>query len=248
MAGQNGRWRVGAGRWSPSWSAVALSCALGVAVPGEVWAQSLVQLSCSGTVVEARGSAELKRAAGQLRFSLALEAEASNSDAALAELQRRLAAVRTALQALAVRDLQVSSPSTWSRPASRGTPAMVQASLQVNGQLSPAQFQVLVRQVGALPGVRLAPVTTEADRAGDQAARRQLLTRAYQEALGQAQDVAAAIGLSRLQPLEVQIGAGLRPMPLRAAAMADAAVPPFDPDELPAPVDQISLQVRFCAR
>jgi uncharacterized protein YggE len=102
--------------------------------------------------------------------------------------------------------------------------------------------------VGALPGVRLAPVAAEADRAGDRAARRQLLRSAYQDALQQAEDVASAMGLGRLQPLEVQLDGGSRPMPLRAAAMADAAVPPFDPDELPDPLEQLSLQVRFCAR
>lgn len=225
---------------------VASALLLGIASAAR--AQGQVQLSCSGTLVEARGRAELKRATQQLRVSLALEAEAPSSDAALAELQRRLAVVRTALQGLAVRDLQVSSPSTWNRPASRHAPAAVQASLQVSGLLAPAQLQALVRQVGALPGVRLAPVAAEADRAGDRAARRQLLRSAYQDALQQAEDVASAMGLGRLQPLEVQLDGGSRPMPLRAAAMADAAVPPFDPDELPGPLEQLSLQVRFCAR
>lgn len=230
------------------WAGPALAGALLASSPGAAPAQGQVQLSCSGTLVEARGQAELKRSIQQLRLSLALEAEAPTSDAALAGLQRRLAAVRTALQGLAVRDLQVSSPATWTRPATRTSPAVVLASLQVSGQLAPAQLQALVRQLGALPGVRLAPVTTEADRAGDRSARRQLLRSAYQDALLQAQDVAAAMGLSQLQPLEVQIDGGLRPMPLRAAAMADGAVAPFDPDELPGPVERLSLQVRFCAR
>jgi len=216
--------------------------------PSAAWAQSLVQLSCNGTVLEARGSAELKRVTEELVFSLALEAEAVSSDAALAELQRRLAGVRRALQALKVRDLQVSSPTTWNRPAHRGTPAMVQASLQVSGQLPPAQLQALVRQVGAMPGVRLAPVSAKADRAGDRAARRQLLASAYQDALQQAQDGAAAMRLGQLQPLEMLVDGGSRPVPLRAAGMADAAMAPFDPAELPKPMDQLSLRVRFCAR
>ena len=38
-------------------------------------------------------------------------------------------------------------------------------------QLAPAQLQPLVRQVGGLPVVRLSPVATEADAAGDRAAR-----------------------------------------------------------------------------
>lgn len=216
--------------------------------PWAAWAQAQVQLSCAGTLVEARGRAELKRPTQRLRFSLALEAEDASADPALALLQRRLAAVRSRLQALQVRELQVSSPSTWKRPASRGLPAVVQASLQVTGQLAPAQLQPLVRDVGGLPGVRLSPVATEADGAGDRAARRQLLRAAYQDALQQAQDVAAAMDLRQLQPLEVQLEGGGRPVPLRAMAMADGAVPPFDPAELADPVDRLSLQVRFCAR
>lgn len=210
--------------------------------------QAQVQLSCGGALVEARGSAELKRPTQRLRFSLALEAEEPSSDAALASLQRRLAEVRRRLQALQVSNLQVTSPSTWKRPASRGVPEVVQASLQVSGQLAPAQLQPLVREVGGLPGVRLSPVAPEADAAGDRAARRQLLRAAYQDALQQAQDVAAAMGLQVVQPLEVQLDGGARPVPLRALAMADGAVPPFDPAELPVPIERLSLQARFCAR
>lgn len=53
-----------------------------VPLPG--WAQTQIQLSCGGAVVEARGSAELKRPTQRLRFSLALEAEEPSSDGALA--------------------------------------------------------------------------------------------------------------------------------------------------------------------
>ena len=120
-----------------------------VPLPG--WAQTQIQLSCGGAVVEARGSTELKRPTQRLRFSLALEAEEPSSDRALASLQRRLAEVRRRLQALQVSDLQVTSPSTWKRPASQGLPEVVQASLQVSGQLAPAQLQPLVREVGACP-------------------------------------------------------------------------------------------------
>jgi uncharacterized protein YggE len=215
-------------------------------LPG--WAQAQVQLACGGALVEARGSAELKRPTQRLRFSLALEAEEASSEGALASLQRRLAAVRSRLQALQVSDLQVTSPSTWKRPASPGLPEVVQASLQVSGQLVPAQLQPLVREVGGLPGVRLSPVAPEADGAGDRAARRQLLRAAYQDALQQAQDVAAAMGLRVVQPLEVQLDGGARPVPLRAMAMADGVVPPFDPAELPGPIERLSLQARFCAR
>ena len=204
-----------------------------------------VQLRCEGTLLEANGQAERRRSIDSLRLSLGLEAEAATADGALAELQGRLAAVRRALQKLAVRELEVSSPSTWQRAASDNQPAAVQASLQVSGRVAPGQLQDLIRTVGALPGVRLAPVGGEAARDGDAASRRQLLREAYQAARAQAMDLASAIGLSRLTPLEVVIEGANRPVQLRAMA-ADAA--PFDPAELPAPTDRAGVQVRFCAR
>ena len=125
--------------------------------------------------------------------------------------------MRNALQRQQVEELRVTSPSTWQRPADRKRPAAVLASLQVSGRLLPQRLQALIREVGALPGVRLAPVGTEADRAQDAAVRRRLLRAAYQDALAQAREVAAAVGLDRLEPLEVQLdGNDLRPMPMRA--------------------------------
>jgi len=207
-----------------------------------------VQVVCDGTLLTARGTAERERPVRFLRFSLRLSAEASEADTALASLQRRLAAVRTALERLEVEELRVTSPSTWERPAERGRPAQVRASLQVSGRVAPARLQPLIREVGALPGVALAPVTPESDPAGDRPLQRELLREAYRDAYGQAMEVATAIGRTRVTPLEVSLEGGMAPpLPLRAQA-ADAAPPPFDPDELPPPTDRFAVLVRFCAR
>ena len=228
-----------------TWNLLRLLPLLLPLLPAAGLAQSQVQLACTGTLVEARGSAELKRPTQRLRFSLTLEAEEPSTDGALASLQRRLAKVRTRLKSLQVVDLEVTSPSTWQRPASRDKAGAVQASLQVSGQLAPAQLQPLVRQVGGLPGVRLSPVATEADRRGDRAARATLLRAAYQDALQQGLDLSGAMGLKgALKPIEVLLEGGSRPG-LKMGMAAEAA--PFDPAELAAPVDRLSLQVRFCA-
>lgn len=215
-----------------------------VAAPAQ--AQGQIQLRCDGTLLEARGSAERRRSTERLRVSLGLEAEAGSADGALGLLQERLAAVRQRLQALGVQELEVGSPSTWQRPPAPRQPAQVSASLQLTGLVSPRSLQPLIRGVGALPGVRLAPVVAEADPAGDGASRRSLLRAAYQDAVVQARELAAVIGARRVAPLEVLTEGGFRPVMLRAAA-ADAT-PPFDPAELPSPTDRVSLQVRFCAR
>jgi uncharacterized protein YggE len=210
-------------------------------------ARAEVQQRCEGTLLEARGSAEQEQPIARLRFSLFLEAESRSSDRALALLQERLAGVRTALQSLGVEELRVSSPSTWQRPAEAGRPALSQASLQASGVLIPSRLQALIRQVGALPGVRLSPVTPESDPVRSAKQRRSLLAAAYRQARARAADVAAALGLSRLQPLEVQLENDQGPPPAPRALAAKADLPPFDPAELPPPKDMATMLVRFCA-
>jgi uncharacterized protein YggE len=206
-----------------------------------------VQLRCDGTLLQARGSAERRRSIARLRVSLALSADAADADRALAVLQERLAAVRSALQRLGVQELEVGSPSTWTREASRERPAGVEASLSVGGRLEPARLQALIREVGTLPGVRLAPVTPEADQAEAPEVRRALLRAAYQDALRQARELTEAIGRQSVTPLEVEI-IQAPAMPMAVRGMDAAAAPPFDPAELPPPTDSLMLQVRFCSR
>jgi hypothetical protein len=239
----------------PSWSKgqrpiLALATATLVTLTGEpTWAE--VQLRCQGTLLEARGQAEIQRPTNSLGISLGLEAEAAKADQALEQLQWRLAAVRQKLQALGVKEWRAGAPGTWERTGPQGQRISVQASLQVSGRIEPAQLQALISTVGGLPGVRLAPVTAETDRSQDSAIRAQLLRAAYQDALHQAQEVAAAIGRRRqLSPLEVQLdGNGdLRPMPMAMRSDAPApAPPPFIAAELPKPTQQLSLLARFCA-
>jgi uncharacterized protein YggE len=210
-------------------------------------AQGQVQLQCTGTLLEVRGSAELKRDTQRLAVSLGLEAEAADADGALAALQRRLAVVRQRLAALRVQDLRVTSPNTWKRPQDARNPRpQVVATLQVSGQLAPERLQDFIRQVGAVEGVRLNPVSTEADPAAIPAVRARLLRAAYLDALAQARELGAAMGRGALEPLDVRVeGHDLRPMEMRAMAAAPA---PFDPAELPQPTDRLALQARFCAR
>ena len=229
-------------------SATATSIAVTVAagllplLPLQARAQVQLQLRCSGTLVEARGSAQRQRPMAKLAFSLALEAEATRSAEALATLQLRLDAVRRQLQSLDVADLQVSGPSTWTGRNSRIT-----ASLQVSGKLEPRHYQSLVREVGGLAGVRLAPVTGQADPAEDRASAQALLQAAYQDALRQAKQLAAVMGLRQVRPLQVQLEAMPQPYLLKSvAADAAPAAQPFNADELGPPTDRLSLQASFC--
>jgi len=232
-------------RWLSTKGLALLLLALGAGVTSPLRAQAQTAASrCDGTLLEVRGDAEQQRATQRLRFSLGLDAEAGTADGALRELQGRLAALRQILLGFQVQDLRVTSPSTWQRPAERDRPALVQASLQVQGLLAPGRLQLLIRQVGALQGVRLAPVVAEADQSVNRQARQRLLRAGYQDALVQAREIAAAVGLGRVRPIEVQLDSG---GPVMMRAMAEPSVPSFDPAELPQPTDRISLRVRFCA-
>lgn len=206
-------------------------------------ADAQVQLRCNGALIEARGIAQVKRATSRLVVSLGLEAAADDADGALASLQQRLVAVRAALQRLEVGALQVSSPSTWNRPAERNRPAGVEAGLQISGELAARHLQALIRQVGSLPGVRLAPVSPQADTRGDALVRRQLLRAAFADARSQAEDLAGVAGLRRLVPIELGLNGVDRPVALRAMAAPDG----FNPEELPAPTDRLEVLVKFCA-
>ena len=231
--------------WLPTKGLALLLLALGTSVAAPLRAEAQTAAPrCDGTLLEVRGDAEQQRATQRLRFSLGLDAEAGTADGALRELQGRLAALRQILLGLQVQDLRVTSPSTWHRPAERDRPALVQASLQVQGLLAPGRLQLLIRQVGALQGVRLAPVIAEADQSVNRLARQRLLRAGYQDALVQAREIAAAIGLGRVRPIEVQLDGG---GPVMMRAMAEPSVPSFDPAELPQPTDRITLRVRFCA-
>jgi len=208
--------------------------------------EGVVQLRCHGTLLETRGTAEQQRSVERLRFALGLEAEAPTASAALEQLLQRLSLVRSALQGLAVKDLQVSSPSSWSRSRQGGRAPAVEAALQVSGEVEPARLQALVLELGRLPGVQLAPVVPQADRRQDAAVRRQLLQAAYREARGRAEELAALVGRARVKVLEVQVeGDSLRPQALRVAAAA--APGRLDPAELPPPKDQLAVMARFCA-
>lgn len=225
---------------------LSLLVLLQAAGPLAVASAAEIQLRCDGTLLEARGSAERQQPLARIAFSLGLEAEAPSAEAALGLLQARLAAVRGALQRLGTQELRVGSPSSWTRGSEPGRPAVVQASLMVNGKLAPERLQGLIRGVGGLPGVRLAPVMPEADPAGAEAARTSLLAAAYGDAEAQVRPLARLIGRPRLLPLQIQVEGGAGPVLMRAAA-APPAPPPFDPAELPPPIDRLALQVQFCA-
>lgn len=64
--------------------------------------------------------------------------------------------------------------------------------------MAPTRLQALIRNVGSLPGARLAPVATKAERNEDEELRQQFLDTAHRNALNQTQPQADLIGRNRL--------------------------------------------------
>lgn len=224
---------------------MAVAGMLSSAMSHAAMAEGQVQLQCAGTLLEARGQAEQRRTTARLRATLSLDAEAGTSGEALERLQQRLAGVRSAMQALAAQQLRVSSPSTWVRPREKEQEAIVQANLQVSASLPPATLQSLIRTVGTLPGVRLAPVETEADPGDNARVRQELLEESYRDALNQAKTLAFLIHRSVLTPVEIQLETDDMAVPV-LRSMAAGATPPFNPNELNNPSNRITMRVRFC--
>ena len=228
-----------------SWMAVA--GLVGSGIPHAAMAEGQVQLTCAGTLLEARGQAERQRPTARLRASLSLDADAGSAVEALDRLQQRLASVRSALQALGAQDLRVSSPSTWARPRTNEQDAIVAANVQVSASLPPDKLQALIRTVGTLAGVRLAPVETEADPGATAQVREELFKEAYRDALNQAQPMASLINRSVLTPVEIRLETDGMQIPFLRTMSANAT-PPFNPDELNKPRNHLAMLVRFCAR
>ena len=202
--------------------------------------------SCAGTLlqlqVEESGSAAFDR----FRFDLGLEAEGSSKAEAMALLNSRLAAVRTALRPLLSGELTIPAPSTYRTGGGNGagaTPQRDHASTSVSGVVRKANYDPLIQVAGRLPGVSLRNITALAD--GDREAElgTSLLRKALHEGQRQAEITAAALGLSQLKLLRIDQRSGGSPRPMPYARMATAS---FNPEEAPAPARSVSLALDYC--
>lgn len=197
---------------------------------------------CSGTVLHLTVQEQGHTRTDRFRFTLRLEAEASNAAAALEQLNGRLARVRTELRPLVQGKLEVPAPSTFpiSRSESRDR---YRASTTIQGTLSRSTYDTLIQRAGRLPGVRLQGMTSLASAQSQMELEERLLRRALARGQSQAMSTASALGLSQVKLLRID----QRSQPAtRGLAMAATAAPRFRPGEAPLPTGSLSLTLDYC--
>ena len=137
-------------RW-PTGSVALMGLAL-LSLQNPVLAQ---QPACAGTLLQLSVAEQGRTAVDRFRFSLALSGEGGSEQAALNQLNQRLARVRQSLQPLIVGRLTVPSPSTYPRTGSPGGKRSFVANTGVSGEVSRQNYNRLIQAVGGQPGVRM---------------------------------------------------------------------------------------------
>jgi uncharacterized protein YggE len=221
-------------------AAITLGLGLGLGVAAPLQAQPM---QCNGTVLQLQVQQQGSAASDRFSFSLGLEAEAPSKTAALDQLNARLAAVRRAVTPLASGKLTIPAPSTYRSGGGSSGPVREQASTSVSGVVSKANYDALIQAAGRLPGVSLRGFTAEAAGGSEAQLRAKLLRAALADGQRQAQTIADALGLRRVQLLRIDQrgGAPIRPMPYAMAARSS-----FNPDEARPPESTVSLALDYC--
>ncbi|MCP9830321.1 SIMPL domain-containing protein [Synechococcus sp. HJ21-Hayes] len=220
--------------------AITLGLGLGFGVVAPLQAQPM---QCNGTVLQLQVQQQGSAASDRFDFNLGLEAEAPSKTAALDQLNARLAAVRRVVAPLASGKLTIPAPSTYRSGGGSSGPVREQASTSVSGVVSKANYDALIQAAGRLPGVSLRGFTAEAAGGSEAQLQTKLLRAALADGRRQAQTIADALGLRRVQLLRIdQRGGGLiRPMPYAMAARSS-----FNPDEARPPESTVSLALDYC--
>ncbi|KGG30158.1 hypothetical protein EV13_0490 [Prochlorococcus sp. MIT 0702] len=201
------------------------------------------ELRCDGTLLQfsVRESGELR--SDRFRFSLQLEAEAETPSAAMDQLNKRLATVRSRLRPLSLGDLKIPAPRSYAIDGNGGKPRLQRASTSVSGEVGRSNYDALIQIAGRLPGVDLQGMSSRADLASEQKLKNQLLRRALQQGKHQAETTSDALGLKQVRLLRIdQRGGGA----IRSLSFSKAASSRFNPDEAPQPRQSLTLNLDYC--
>jgi uncharacterized protein YggE len=211
-------------------------------LPRQVQAQ-VRPAACAGTLLELSVEERGETRTDRFRFALRLEAEGATTEAALDQLNQRLAATRTALQRLAQGPLTIPAPRTYASGGASQGRRRQQASTSISGEVERGGYDQLIQVAGRLPGVRLQGMTSLASTQNQNALADQLLESALKQGREQAERTAAALGLRRVTLLRIdQRGSGT----VRPLAYAADAGRQFRPEEAPQPSQSLELNLDYC--
>ena len=199
--------------------------------------------TCQGTLLQIKVHQTGTTRSERFRFSLALEAEASTKAQAMALLNQRLEQTRRQLKPLALGRLTIPAPRSYAFGGGQAGPRREKASTSISGEVNRANYDAMIQLAGRLPGVRLRGMTSLASGDGEATLQSQLLKQALEEGTRQAETMASALGLRRVELLRIdQRGAGYRPMALASVNRAQS----FNPGEAPRPSQSIGFDLDYC--
>lgn len=200
---------------------------------------------CNGTLLQIQVNERGTSRSDRFRFSLGLEAENANKDAAMTALNGRLAKARQVIQPLAQGRLTIPAPRSYSVGGGASGPRLERASTNITGEVSRDNYDALIQAAGRLPGVRLQGMTSLASSESSASLADQLLKQALDTGRRRAQATAGALGLRKVELLLIdQRGSTYRPMAM-AARMGEAS---FRPGEAPKPSQSLTLKLDYCLR
>ncbi len=240
--GHNGR----LGMTNRLWGAVKLAApvlfGLSVLAPSHLRAAEHV---CNGTLLQIQVNERGTSRSDRFRFSLGLDAENANKDAAMTALNGRLAKARQVIQPLVLGRLTIPAPRNYSIGGGASGPRLERASTNITGEVSRDNYDALIQAVGRLPGVRLQGMTSLASSESSASLADQLLKQALDTGRRRAEVTARALGLRKVELLLIdQRGSTYRPMAM-AARRGEAS---FRPGEAPKPSQSLTLKLDYCLR
>ena len=199
--------------------------------------------TCQGTLLQIKVHQTGTTRSERFRFSLGLEAEASTKAQAMALLNERLDQARRQVKPLALGRLTIPAPRSYAYGGGQAGPRREKASTSISGEVNRSNYDAMIQLAGRLLGVRLQGMTSLASGEGQATLQSQLLKQALEEGTRQAETMASALGLRRVELLRIdQRGAGYRPMALASVNRAQS----FNPGEAPRPSQSIGFDLDYC--
>ena len=202
------------------------------------------QPACAGTLLQLSVAEQGRTAVDRFRFSLAVSGEGATEQAALAQLNQRLAGLREVLQPFIQGRLVVPSPSTYPRPRRNGTQPSFAANTGVSGEVNRQMYNQLIQTLGRQPGVRMQRMESIADEQAETALQQRLTAAALRRGQAEADSTAAAIGATRVRLLRINRRDAMHGP--RRVQLSEAMRTGFDPGEAPEPTATARMELLYC--
>ena len=200
--------------------------------------------SCGGTLLQFSVVEQGKSAVARFRFSLAVSGEGATEQAALAQLNQRLAGLRDVLQPFIRGRLVVPSPSTYPRPRRNGAQPSFAANAGVSGEVNRQRYNKLIQTLGGQPGVRMQRMESVADEQAETVLLQRLTAAALRRGKAEADSTAAAIGATRVRLLRVNRRDAMHGP--RRVQLSETMRAGFDPGEAPEPMATARIELLYC--